>query len=465
MRRGGSTPLTRTISYINLELGGIFLKTEVEELEKNKVILKVEVPKENIKKAIGEAYKSIAKKVNIPGFRKGKVPPKIIDVNVGEEAVIDEMLRQLVPFSYAQAVEKTGIEPIDVPEIEVKEAKKDKVNFHAKVDVKPKVKLGDYKKLKIKRAEAKVTDKEVNQQIEMTRNNFASLEVAEDKTISEGDFALIDFDGLVDGKSFETGSAKDYLLEIGSNAIVLDFDKNLIGARKGETKEFEVNIPPKYDNPAIAGKTVKYKVFIKELKQKVLPELNDEFAEIVGGFKTLDDFKKDLKEKLEEAKKFKVEEEFRRNILDGVANGAEVDVPDIMISRTLAEMVDEFFLSLQTRGISPEDYFAATGSNLEELKKSLRERAEERTREELILEAIAKKENITAGEDEVDKEVKMIAERVSEEENKIKEVLREKGILTKIKEDILIRKALEYLVEQAEGTIKSKKGEDVKNAE
>ncbi|MDO8885874.1 trigger factor [Candidatus Oleimmundimicrobium sp.] len=438
------------------------MKAEVEKLEKSKVLLKVEVPKEDIERAIKEAYKVISKKINVPGFRKGKVPLNIIDTRVGEEAIIDEMLRQLVPGAYTKAVEKTGIEPINIPEIDVKDAKRDKVNFHAKVDVKPKVDLADYKKLKAKRAKVKLTNEEINQQIEITRNSLAQLEVAERKIISKDDFVMINFDGLVDGKSFEGGSAKDFLLEVGSNQIVPDFDKNLFGARKGDIKEFTVDMPPKYDNQAIAGKTVKYKVLVKEIKQKVLPELNDKFAEEVGGFKTLDEYKESIRKRLEEVKTFKAEEDFRRKVLDEAAEGTKVDIPDIMVDRMVAEMVDEFLLSLQSRGVSAEDYFSVAETSIEELKKSFRERAKERTRDEIVLEAIAKKEGLTISEDELSKEVEAIAQRLNEDKEKLRKIFEERGILEKIKNDLLIRNSLERLVELTEKTTekRKKKSED-----
>ncbi len=437
------------------------MKAEVEKLEKNKVLLKVEVPQEDVKQAIKEAYKTVAKKVSIPGFRRGKVPPSVIDTRIGEEAVIDEMLRQLVPLSYIKAVEKTGIKPINTPEVDVQEAKKDKVNFHAKVDVKPEVKLGDYKKSGIKRVKVKVTNEEINQQVEIMRDRLAHLEVAEGKSVSNGDFVTINFDGLVDGKSFEGNSAKDYLFEVGSSPIVPGFDGNLLGACKGDIKDFEVNIPPKFENPAISDKTVKYKVLIKEVKQKVLPELNDEFASEAGGFKSLDEYKKDIRKRLEEVKTFKAEEEFRRKLLDKVTEKTNIDIPDIMIERMLAEMVDEFLLSLQSQGIPADDYFSATKSNLEELKKSFRERASERTKEELVLEKIAEKENLVVSEDELDEEVEAIAKRMDEDKDKLKGAFKERGVLSRIKNDILIRKSLEHLVgltEKATGN-KNKKSE------
>jgi len=439
------------------------LKVEFEELEKNKVLLKVEVPQEEIKKSVEKAYKSIAKKVNIPGFRKGKIPSKVIDAHFGEDAVVDEMLKELIASSYVQAVENVGIKPIDVPEIDIKEAKKDKVHFHAKVDVKPKVMLGNYKKLKAKKNKVKVTEEEVAQQIELARERFASLEVAEGKVVSKGDFVLIDFDGLIEGKSFEGGSAKDYLLEVGSNIIVPDFDKNILGACKDEIKKFVVDIPPKFRNPAIADKSVNYKVLIKEVKQKILPELNDEFANIAGGFETMDEYKKDIRKRLEEMNTFKAEEKFRREILDEVSKKVNVEIPDIMIDRTLAEMVDEFLLSIQARGIPPEDYFSGTGTSIEELKSSFREGAKERTKDELVLEAIAKEENIKVEEDELDKEIEVIAQKLNEDKRVIKKNLEERGVVSRIEADILMRKTMESLIEMTESKKKIDKQKDEKS--
>ncbi|HDP69544.1 MAG TPA: trigger factor [Actinobacteria bacterium] len=439
------------------------MKVEFEELEKNKVLLKVEVPQEEIKKSVEKAYKSIAKKVNIPGFRKGKIPSKVIDAHFGEDAVVDEMLKELIASSYVQAVENVGIKPIDVPEIDIKEAKKDKVHFHAKVDVKPKVMLGNYKKLKAKKNKVKVTEEEVAQQIELARERFASLEVAEGKVVSKGDFVLIDFDGLIEGKSFEGGSAKDYLLEVGSNIIVPDFDKNILGACKDEIKKFVVDIPPKFRNPAIADKSVNYKVLIKEVKQKILPELNDEFANIAGGFETMDEYKKDIRKRLEEMNTFKAEEKFRREILDEVSKKVNVEIPDIMIDRTLAEMVDEFLLSIQARGIPPEDYFSGTGTSIEELKSSFREGAKERTKDELVLEAIAKEENIKVEEDELDKEIEVIAQKLNEDKRVIKKNLEERGVVSRIEADILMRKTMESLIEMTESKKKIDKQKDEKS--
>ncbi|MDI6799538.1 MAG: trigger factor [Actinomycetota bacterium] len=423
------------------------MKVEVERGEKNKVILKVEVPKEDVAKGMVAAYAKISKKVNVPGFRKGKVPKKVIDSHFGEGLVIDEMIKEVVPGSYERAVAESNVEPIDLPKIDVKEAGADHLVYQAEVEVKPEVILGDYKKISVKKAEVKVTDDEVKAQIESARNRKATLSVADDRLVREGDFVMIDFEGLLDGKEFEGGSGIDSMIEIGGQMLLPGFDKNLIGAGVGDELSFSIDATADFDAVEIAGKKVDFKVIVKEIKVKNLPEPNDEFADMAAGCKDMAEYKADIKKKLTDIKAAKAEEDFHREILIKLAEESKVDIPAIMVDRRVDDMVSQFMVGMKSRGVGSDEYFKATGSSPDILKESFKERAAGTVKESLVLEALAKKEKIEVSFEEVDKEIGELADGIGEEKEDLKKTLQERGVISDIEDDLLMRKAMERLVE------------------
>lgn len=426
------------------------MKTMVEELEKNKVLLKVEVPTGDVDQAIEKAYKSISSRVSIPGFRKGRIPRKIIDARIGKESVLQEALNEMLPVYYSRAVERSGIKPIDKPEIEVVQLKEGQpLLFNAKVQVKPKVKLGKYKGVKAKMPFIEVTDEEIDGHIELLKDRFAQLEPVTRK-LRKGDFALINFEGFVDGKPFEGGSANDYLLQVGSGTFAPGFEDKLIGARRGEIREIFIDMPKEHPIAEIAGKKVKFKVFVKEIKQKKLPKVDDEFAKEIGAFETLKELKDDVKRRLEEVKRNQDQFALRGKVLEAVSKGAEVEISEIMVERRVNEMIGDFAFNLKNRGIDLNDYLKATNTSMESLRERFKRDALRALKNELVLGAIGEKEGLEVKEEEVDNEIEKLAQRMNVEGSEVKKRLEERGNLGLLREDILLRKTLDWLVDQAE---------------
>ncbi|MEW6189543.1 MAG: trigger factor [Actinomycetota bacterium] len=422
----------------------------VEELEKNKVLLKVEVPTGDVDQAIEKAYKSISSRVSIPGFRKGRIPRKIIDARIGKESVLQEALNEMLPVYYSRAVERSGIKPIDKPEIEVVQLKEGQpLLFNAKVQVKPKVKLGKYKGVKAKMPFIEVTDEEIDGHIELLKDRFAQLEPVTRK-LRKGDFALINFEGFVDGKPFEGGSANDYLLQVGSGTFAPGFEDKLIGARRGEIREIFIDMPKEHPIAEIAGKKVKFKVFVKEIKQKKLPKVDDEFAKEIGAFETLKELKDDVKRRLEEVKRNQDQFALRGKVLEAVSKGAEVEISEIMVERRVNEMIGDFAFNLKNRGIDLNDYLKATNTSMESLRERFKRDALRALKNELVLGAIGEKEGLEVKEEEVDNEIEKLAQRMNVEGSEVKKRLEERGNLGLLREDILLRKTLDWLVDQAE---------------
>lgn len=442
------------------------MKTDLEKIEKNKVLLKVEVPAESTALAIKEAYKTVSEQVNIPGFRKGRVPSQVIDTKLGVGVVYNEALKQMLPLYYAQAVKETGIEPIDQPEIDVKQMEKDKpLIFEAAVEVKPEVKLGEYKGIEASRVPTKVTKGEIDERVEHLRNRFAKLEVVEEKRpLKKGDFGLIDFKGYIGETPFEQGSATDYLLELGSQTFVPGFEDQLIGAGKGEIVDVNVVFPKEYQLKEVAGKKVRFNVLVKEIKRKVLPELNDEFAKEAGEFDSLQALKSDLKAKLAESKKVRSDLDLRRSLLSTVAEEAEVEIPESMKRYRTEQLLSQFSQNLRSQGINMNDYLNSTKTDFETLKKSLEEEAVASVKSELVLEAIAKAEGIEVSDEEIEQEIRSYAQIMGKEYEEAKDLIEQKGTIWVIREDLTKRKTMDWLVEHAkiiEEKIEKVQNEDV----
>jgi trigger factor len=426
------------------------VKTDIETVEKNKVLLKVEVDSKEIGKAINQAYKSIAKKISIPGFRKGKIPKQVIDIRIGKEPVYQEALREMLPVYYNQAIKSSGIEPIDQPEFDVVQIEEGKpLLFNVKVEVKPEVKLGEYKGVEVTKEKAEVKEEEVERQLEAMREKVATLEIAPSRSLKKGDFALMNFEGTVDGKPVEGGSGEDYLLEIGSQTFVPGVEEQLIGMRKGEIKDVYVDIPEDYHAKQIAGKRVKFRILLKEIKQKKLPEVNDEFAKQVSGFKTLDELKQDIRAKLSQVKEALAQTQVRENIVKKIAEKAEVEIPDTLVGREMDIMLQDFAFSLQAQGINLQQYMDMANLTPEAMREKFKEDARRRVKSKLVLEAIAKAEGFEVTESEVEKEVETMATRIGKPKEELQKRLEEAGEIEVIKESIRIRKTVDWLVEEA----------------
>jgi len=426
------------------------LKTDVERLEeKNTVLLKVEVPAEVFDNEVDQAYRRIAGQLVIPGFRKGKVPKAIIDSRLGKQAVHEEAVQKALPNYYVDAIKEADIEPVDQPEIDIVQAEENKpLIFTAKVTVKPEVSLGEYKGIEVEKPSVEPAEDEVKTQIENMRNNFASLEPVEDRPVKEGDFALIDFEGFIGDEPFEGGSSKDYLLEIGSGTFIPGFEEQLVGMEKGETKDVMVTFPEDYGSEELAGKEAKFKVTVKEIKDKKLPELNDDFAKQVG-FDTIGELEDDVKSKIAEVKEKYADTELKNRVVDAVTEAAEIEIPDPMVEQELDDMVEDFSSDVQRQGLTLEKYFELTGMTVEKLREEWRDRAEQRVKNRLVLEAVADAENIEATQEDVDNEIKKAAEATGRDFEEVKQIFEMKGTFSALKQRIAIGKTIDWLVDAA----------------
>ncbi|TCT25109.1 trigger factor [Melghiribacillus thermohalophilus] len=420
-----------------------------EKLEGNEGVLTVEVEASEFNRALDQAFKKVVKKVQIPGFRKGRIPRHIFEKRFGVESLYQDALDIILPDAYMKAVEETGIEPVDRPEVDVKQIEKGKeLVFTAKVTVKPEVKLGDYKGLKVEELDTEVTDQDVENELKQLQERQAELVVKEDGQVEEGDTVVIDFEGFIDGEPFEGGKAENYSLEIGSGSFIPGFEDQLIGKKAGEETDVEVTFPEEYHAEELAGKPATFKVKIHDIKTKELPELDDEFAKDVDEeVESLEELKKKTRDRLENQKKQEAENHKRETVIEKASENAEVDIPDAMIETELDRMMKEFEQRLQMQGMTMDMYYQFSGSDENALKEQMKDDAEKRVRTNLTLEAIAQAENIEVTEEDVEKELENMAEMYQTDVENIKKMLG--GNADMVKEDVKIRKAIEFLVEHA----------------
>ncbi len=424
------------------------MKANWEKLENNQGVLTIEVEEAQVNDAVDQAFKKVVKKVNLPGFRKGKVPRKIFEARFGVESLYQDALEILFPAVYGQAVQETGINPVDRPEVDVEQMEKGQ-NWviKATVTVKPEVQLGDYKNLEIEAKEFPVTEEEVDAELTRMQERSAELNVLEDGEVANGDFAIIDFEGFVDGVAFEGGKGENYNLEIGSNTFIPGFEEQLIGLKKDEQKDVVVTFPEDYHSTELAGKEATFKVKINEIKRKSLPALDDEFAKDVSEFETLEELKADIKNKLEKKAEEDKENYERQTIIEKVAENATIDIPEIMIESEVDHMMKDFEQRLMYQGINLDLYYQFSGLDEEKLREQMKEEGSKRVRNSLTLEAISKAENVEVTDEEVEEEIKNLAEMYKRPEEEIRQFFSGRDQLEGIKNDIRIRKTIELLVE------------------
>ncbi len=382
-----------------------------EKLEKNQGVLTVEVDAQEVSEALDQAFKKVVKKVNVPGFRKGKVPRKIFESRFGIESLYQDALDILLPQAYSKAIEETGIDPVDRPEVDIEKMEAgENLIFKATVTVKPEVELGEYKGLEIPAKDFTVTDEVIAEELEKARTRQAELVIIEEGTVEQGDTTVIDFEGFLGEEAFEGGKGENYPLEIGSNSFIPGFEDQLVGMKKGEEKTITVNFPAEYHSEELAGKEANFKVKVNELKRKQLPELDDEFAKDVSEFETLDEYKADLRSKLEEKAK-NDEENYKKDFLvEKAAENATIEIPEAMISQEIDFMLKDFEQRLQMQGLNLDLYAQFSGVDKAGLRDQFKTDAEKRVRINLTLEAIAATENIEVSEEEVNEEVEKMAQ-------------------------------------------------------
>ncbi|TDY55044.1 trigger factor [Bacillus subtilis] len=417
-----------------------------EKQEGNEGVLTVEVDAETFKTALDDAFKKVVKQVSIPGFRKGKIPRGLFEQRFGVEALYQDALDILLPVEYPKAVEEAGIEPVDRPEIDVEKIEKgESLIFTAKVTVKPEVKLGEYKGLGIEKDDTTVTDEDVQNELKALQERQAELVVKEEGAVEEGNTVVLDFEGFVDGEAFEGGKAENYSLEVGSGSFIPGFEDQLVGLEAGAEKDVEVTFPEEYHAEELAGKPAVFKVKIHEIKAKELPELDDEFAkDIDEEVETLAELTEKTKKRLEEAKENEADAKLREELVLKASENAEIDVPQAMVDTELDRMLKEFEQRLQMQGMNLELYTQFSGQDEAALKEQMKEDAEKRVKSNLTLEAIAKAENLVVSDEEVDAELTKMAEAYNMPVENIKQAI---GSTDAMKEDLKVRKAIDFLVE------------------
>lgn len=425
------------------------MSVQVEKLEKNMAKLTIEVAAEELEKAIEAAYQKNKNKISVPGFRKGKVPRQMIERMYGKEIFYEDAANALIPEAYEKALDECEEDIVSSPSIEVVQIEAGKpFIFTAEVALKPEVKLGKYKGVKVDKTETAVTDEEVDAEINKERENNARNINVTDRAVKDGDIATLDFEGFVDGVAFEGGKGENYPLTIGSGAFIPGFEEQLIGAEIGKEVEVNVTFPEDYQAEDLKGKAAVFKCTVKEIKEKELPELDDEFASEVSEFDTLAEYKADVKGKLEERKAKEAKDAKEAAVIEAIVKDSEMEIPEAMLTTQQKQMVDEFAQRIQMQGLSMEQYFQFTGASYDQLVEQVKPQAEKRIQSRLVLEAVAKAENIAATDEDYEEELKVMAESYQMEVEKVKELLPEKSA-AQIKEDIAVRKAAEFVVENA----------------
>ncbi|WP_078391845.1 trigger factor [Shouchella patagoniensis] len=422
-----------------------------EKTEENTGVLTIEVEADKVNDALDKAFKKVVQKVNVPGFRKGKMPRGLFEKQFGVESLYQDALDFVLPDAYASAVEEAGIFPVDRPEIDVESiGKNETLVFKATVTVKPEVKLGDYKGLEVDVPSTEVTDEDVQEELTKLQERHAELIVVEEGEIQDGDTAVLDFAGYANGEAFEGGTAENYSLEIGSNSFIPGFEEQLVGLKSGDEKEVEVTFPEEYHAEDLAGQPATFKVKIHDIKRKELPALDDEFAKDANEkVESLDELKAELRTTLEEQKKVESDNAVRDALLEKAAEQAEINVPEAMVTSETDRMLQEFGQRLQSQGMSLDMYFQFSGQTEDDMREQFKEDAGKRVRVNLTLEAISEAENVDVSEEEVEEEVQKMADMYQRSADEIKALLAAQGGLENVKGDLKMRKAIEVLVDHS----------------
>lgn len=386
------------------------MNTKVEKVEGNIVNLEINVPKEKFNEALKKAYNKNVGKFNIPGFRKGKAPMAVIEKQYGEGVFYEDAIEIVCDETYPEAIKENNISPVDYPNIDVVQIGKD-VDFiyTAKVTVKPEVKLGQYKDVEVKRAEYPVTDEDVNTELNSMREKNARIVTVEDGVVEDGNIAVIDFEGFIDEVPFEGGKGENYELTIGSGTFIPGFEEQLVGVKAGESKDVNVNFPEEYHVENLKGKPVVFKVTVNEIKRKELPELDDELAKDVSEFDTLEELKADIRRKQEENNNDRAKKEFENEVVNKVVEAAEIDIPEAMVNREIDYMVKDLDYRLRYQGMDINKYTEMMGITIDAIKNDFKEMARTRVKTNLVLEAIAKAENVEVSDEALDKRAEELA--------------------------------------------------------
>ncbi|MGD6769571.1 trigger factor [Staphylococcus arlettae] len=430
-----------------------------EKKEGNEGVLSVTVPAEKLDKALDQAFKKVVKQINVPGFRKGKVPRQIFEQRFGVEALYQDAADILLPEAYGEAIDETGIKPVDQPEIDVTQIEKGSdFKFDATVVVEPEVQLGDYKGLEIEKQSTELTEEEIQESIDHQLGHLSEMVVKEDAAIENGDTVNIDFDGYVDGEQFEGGQADGYDLEIGSGMFIPGFEEQLVGVKAGEEKDVTVTFPEEYHAEELAGKEATFKTKVNEVKYKEVPELTDEIAnELDSEANTVAEYKENTRKRLAEQKETDAENAQKEEAINKAANNTTVDIPEGMVNTELDRMVQEFGQRMQQQGLNLETYFQISGQDESQLREQMKDDAEERVKTNLTLTAIAEAENVEVSDEDIDKELEKMSEQFNISVEDIKQTLGNTDI---VKNDVRIQKVIDLLVDEAKLVEPTKEDEE-----
>ena len=425
------------------------MSVQVETLEKNMAKLTVELPEDLLEKALQSAYLSQKNKISIPGFRKGKVPRAMVEKMFGPEIFFEDAANQLIREHYNEAADESGLDIVSRATIDIVQIEKGKpFIFTAEVAVKPEVSLGEYKGVAVTKADLTVTDEEIDETVERERNNNARVITVEGRAIEEGDTAVIDYEGFVDGVPFEGGKDENHALEIGSHSFIDTFEDQLVGKNSGDELEVNVTFPEEYHAAELAGKPAVFKVKIKEVTTKEYPELDDEFAQDVSEFDTLAEYKEDVRKSLAKQKEDAAKRTQEDEAVQKIVENSSMELPEPMIEMQVDVMIDEFAQRIAQQGLSFEQYMQFSGTTPEKLKEQVRPDAIKRIQGSLVLEQIVKEENIEASEEEVEAEIQKMADAYGMETDKIREVMGDSE-RESMKKDIALQKAVEFIMEHS----------------
>ena len=423
---------------------------KVEQLEgKNMVKLVIEASAEEFEAGLNAAYNKNKNKISVPGFRKGKAPRKMIEQLYGSQIFFEDAANEIIPDAYADAAKESGLDIVSQPKVSIEQLEAGKpFIFAAEVAVRPEVELGEYKGVEVTKADAEVTDADVEEELKKVQDQNSRTVSVEDRAVKDGDMTVIDFEGFIDGEAFEGGKGENYPLTIGSHSFIDTFEEQMIGMNIGEEKELNVTFPEDYHAENLKGKPATFKVTVKEIKEKQLPELDDDFAQDVSDFDTLAEYKDDLKKKIAERKESEAKAKKESEAIEKVVEAAKMDIPQAMIDTQVNRMLEDFAMRLQQQGLSVEQYFQYTGMTADKIMEEMKPEAVKRIKNSLVLEAVAKAENIEVSEEEFEAELQKMADMYKMEIEKIKEFMQD-AEAKQMKDDIAIQKAVELIVSSA----------------
>lgn len=432
------------------------VKVEIKKQKENEMNLKIETDKSIVNEKLDKVYNDTSYKIKIPGFRKGRIPKNILNLHLGKDYFYDKTSEELIPECYLEAIKKIDIKPINQPEIKVIQIEEDKpLIFEATVQVMPEIKLGSFNKINIKKEDIKVTNTDLNNEIKRIQENQAKLNVVKNRKSKKNDFLVIDSQGYIEGKAMKGSKVEKQMVQLGKNTAP-EFNDKLIGCSAGDEKEIKILVPKDVKDKKIAGKEIIYKVKVIEIKEKELPELNEDFIKAMGNYKTLDDFKKDIKDKLEKQVEMVNKNNYEGKLLEKVTAICEVEVPKVLIEREMGYMMKSLEDDLKSKGLSIQDYYKTIKTDEEKVKKEYEIVAEKRIKQELILDKISQVENLQVTEKEVKDKIKILAKEMKQDPLKVEATLKKNNNLDGLKESIKREKVIDFLNKQIK-TINSKK--------